>query len=164
MTLLRMQELESLRFEWDYSDTTWDDRFCELADYQKIHGHCNVPHRDSENAKLATWVGTQRTNYRSQLEGNTSPMTLSRIQELESLGFEWEPAICRGNGQPKKPTRVHEGTVQSLEHMQTTAHAQEAFNGREILRDQVDASYEAEESDRNDEVHLVYIPGCTEEI
>jgi hypothetical protein len=25
----------------------------ELADYRKIHGHCNVPRNNSENAKLA---------------------------------------------------------------------------------------------------------------
>jgi hypothetical protein len=29
-------------------------------------------------------------------------MTLSRIQELESMGFEWKPAIGRRQGKPKK--------------------------------------------------------------
>jgi hypothetical protein len=61
----------------------------ELADYRKIHGHCNVTESYSENTELATWVGTQRINYRLHLEGKTSSITFSRIQELESLGFEW---------------------------------------------------------------------------
>jgi hypothetical protein len=38
----RIQELESLGFEWDSRDATWEDRLSELADYRKIHGHCNV--------------------------------------------------------------------------------------------------------------------------
>jgi hypothetical protein len=28
--------------------TAWEDRMSELADYRKIHGHCNVPHSYSE--------------------------------------------------------------------------------------------------------------------
>jgi hypothetical protein len=71
------------------SDSSWKDRFSELADHHRIHGHCNVPSRYSENTKLGKWVGTQRTQYRFHLEGKTTRMTLSRIQKLESLSFEW---------------------------------------------------------------------------
>jgi hypothetical protein len=31
-------------------------------------------------------------------------MTLRRIQELESLGFEWKPSICRGKETTKIPS------------------------------------------------------------
>jgi hypothetical protein len=86
ITLPRIQELESLGFNWS---TVWGDRLSELAEYRKIHGHCNVPHNYIENSKLGKWVGTQRTNYRLHLKGETSSVTLSRIQELESIGFEW---------------------------------------------------------------------------
>jgi hypothetical protein len=66
----------------------------ELADYRKIQGHCNVPNSNSnKNQKLANWVKTQRTQYRFHLEGKTSSMTLSHIQALASLGFEWD---CSG--------------------------------------------------------------------
>jgi hypothetical protein len=94
MTLSRIKGLESMGFEWagdGYGVTaTWEDRLSELSDYRKIHGHCNVPRRYSENAKLGTWARKQRYNYRLHSEGKTSPMTLSRIQELESMGFEWD--------------------------------------------------------------------------
>jgi hypothetical protein len=30
----------------------WEGRLSELADYRKIHGHCNVSQSYSENAKL----------------------------------------------------------------------------------------------------------------
>jgi hypothetical protein len=33
--------------------SAWEDRLSELADYRKIHGHCNVPGY-SENTKLAS--------------------------------------------------------------------------------------------------------------
>jgi hypothetical protein len=63
--------MEALRLE---------DRLSELAEYRKIHGHCNVPHNYSENVKLATWVGNQRCQYRLQLEGKKSYMTIFRIK------------------------------------------------------------------------------------
>jgi hypothetical protein len=93
MTTFRIQELESLGFEWDCHGITWEHYMIELANYRKIHGHCNVPKRFSENTKLGQWVSKQRNNYRLHLEVKTSSMTTFRIQELESLGFEWD---CNG--------------------------------------------------------------------
>jgi hypothetical protein len=90
MTFPRIQELESLGFEWDRSGSAWKDRLSELADYRKSHGHCNVPRYYSKNRKLSTWVATQRKRYKLHLEGKPSKITLPRIQELESLGFELE--------------------------------------------------------------------------
>ena len=66
-------------------------RLSELADYCKIHGHCNVPHAYSENIHLGKWVGHQRYDYKWHQEGKKSPITLLRIQALQSLGFEWSP-------------------------------------------------------------------------
>jgi hypothetical protein len=66
----------------------WEDRLSELADYRKIHGHCNVPQNYSKN-KLGSWVAHQRTKYRLHKEGKTSPMTTFRIQKLEIIGLEW---------------------------------------------------------------------------
>jgi hypothetical protein len=101
MTLFRVQELDSLDFEWDIYGTAWKDRLSELADYRRIHGHCNVPQNCSENPKLAQWVKTQRKQYRLHSQGKKSQMTRPRIQALESLGFEWKPAISRRKGTPK---------------------------------------------------------------
>jgi hypothetical protein len=88
MTLPRIQALESLGFEWGIC-VDWEDRLSELGDYRKIHGHCNVPYKYSENAKLGRWVTNQRHQYSLHLKGKTSSMTLPRIQALERLGFEW---------------------------------------------------------------------------
>jgi hypothetical protein len=89
MTTLRIQELESLGFEWGTCITPWEDRLSELADYRKIHGHCNVPQRYSENTKLGQWVADQRARYNVHVKGKRSSMTLSRIRELDKIGFAW---------------------------------------------------------------------------
>jgi hypothetical protein len=85
--------LESLGFEWKRSGTVWEIRLSELADFRKIHGHCNVPSGYSKNALLGRWVTSQKTLYRFHLEGKTSSMTLSRIKGLGSLGFEWRVGL-----------------------------------------------------------------------
>jgi predicted chitinase len=172
MTLSRIQELESMGFEWRvyYVHAAWEGRLSELASYHEIYGNCNVPHNYSENSKLATWVKTQRNQYRLHLEGKKSYMTLSRIQELERLGFKWNSSICRGKGKPNKSsldddvTRVCERAVEAPEHVQTTAQTQEFFSARDVGSNQVDVAFEPEESDWNGKVHLGYIPSRTEEI
>jgi hypothetical protein len=92
MTTLQIQELESLGFKWKVNGavTAWEDRLKELADFRKIHGHCNVPQNYSENTKLANWVSYQRNQYNLHREGKASHMTTLQIQELESLGFKWK--------------------------------------------------------------------------
>jgi hypothetical protein len=170
ITTFRIQELESLGFEWGVRVTPWEDRLSELADYRTIHGHCNVPQKYSKNTKLANWVGTQRKHYRLHVKGKKSPMTLSRIQALESMSFEWKPFISRGKRTPKKPsldddpTPVSERAVEASEHVLTTAQTPEEFSAREIHSNQVDVAFEPEESVWNGEVPLAYIPGRTEEI
>jgi hypothetical protein len=90
---------------------SWGDRLSELADYREIHGHCNVPHNYSENTQLATWVKKQRYVYGLYLEGKISPITLPRINALESLGFEWKPSISCMQGTPNKPKLDNDSTL-----------------------------------------------------
>jgi hypothetical protein len=90
ITLPRIQALESLAFVWCNRGTAWDDRLSELADFRKVHGHCNATTKNySENTKLGTWVQNQRYQHNLHLKGKTSQITLTRIQALESVGFEW---------------------------------------------------------------------------
>ncbi len=50
---------------------------------------CNNCNCSSENAKRFTWVTNQRSHYSLHLKGETSLITLPRIQALDSLGFDW---------------------------------------------------------------------------
>jgi hypothetical protein len=61
MTTSESGNWKSLGFEWGFSGTAWEDRLSELADYRKIHGHCNVPHGYSENSKLANGSDAKET-------------------------------------------------------------------------------------------------------
>jgi hypothetical protein len=101
MTSFRIQKLESLGFEFSACvSAPWEVRLSELADFCKLNGHCNVPQNYSENPKLANWVGTQRNQYKLRLEGKASQITTFRIQELESVGFEWKPFSGWRKGAP----------------------------------------------------------------
>jgi hypothetical protein len=63
----------------------WEDRLSELADYPQNQGHTMFP----ATAKTPSWLSGSPTKGQVYLWGKTSSMTLSAIQELESLGFEW---------------------------------------------------------------------------
>ena len=64
----------------------WIERFQELQSYKTMHGHCNVP---TMSWTLGRWVNRQRTQYRLLKERKTFHMTDGRVQNLESIGFQW---------------------------------------------------------------------------
>ena len=55
--------------------------------HKSREGHCNVPHRFSDNPSLGNWVMHQRTQYRYTKEGKKTIITEERIQLLDDLGF-----------------------------------------------------------------------------
>ena len=97
MTAKRIQDLESVEFEWETTVAFWSLRFRELREFKAQFGHCLVPNKYSANPTLGQWVSTQRSNYRIYQEGKPSPMTAERIQELEIVEFEWEPNCVSWN-------------------------------------------------------------------
>lgn len=62
----------------------WEEFYGKLFIYNELNGHCNVPHNDTENPRLATWVNRQRTLYR---EGKLSE---NHIERLEWIDFLWQ--------------------------------------------------------------------------
>ena len=67
----------------------WHDHFRQLCEYKAKFGHCRVPTLYSDNPKLGKWVANQRYKFKLHQEGKPSSMTAERIQELESVGFQW---------------------------------------------------------------------------
>eukprot|EP00594_Rhizosolenia_setigera_P017051 CAMPEP_0178958122 /NCGR_PEP_ID=MMETSP0789-20121207/11400_1 /TAXON_ID=3005 /ORGANISM="Rhizosolenia setigera, Strain CCMP 1694" /LENGTH=223 /DNA_ID=CAMNT_0020640659 /DNA_START=37 /DNA_END=708 /DNA_ORIENTATION=+ len=65
----------------------WRSKFQQLCAYKQQYGNTNV--LPSRNKQLGNWVYTQRVDYKKLKENKKSPMTLERIQLLESIGFEW---------------------------------------------------------------------------
>jgi hypothetical protein len=109
----------------------------ELANYRKVHGHCNVPWRYNENSKLATWVATQRYQYSLHLKGKPSKITLPRIQALTRLGFEWKTSISgmqetmKTSNLDDDVTSARERAVESLEKSAVTAGDSAEANSRD---------------------------------
>jgi len=68
---------------------TWESRFDELAAFKEKNGHCNVPNSYPQNKKLGSFVKKQREDYRLKMSGKKSPMSDTRIQKLEGIGFAW---------------------------------------------------------------------------
>jgi len=60
----------------------WNERFSQLKIFREKHGHCKVP-SNHKNKQLYHWVTNQRRDYRCGV------MPYSRVQKLESIGFEW---------------------------------------------------------------------------
>jgi superfamily II DNA or RNA helicase len=80
----QIKRLDSLGFSWDPRTDMWEEHYAALKKFQEREGHCRVPARlQQEGLGLGRWVSKQRLN-KDQL----SP---SRIKQLDSLGFSWDP-------------------------------------------------------------------------
>lgn len=90
MTEERVKALEEVGFVWDSQRAAWEERLGELKQFRDVFMHCNVPSNYNENPQLATWVKCQRRQYKLHCQGKPSNMTPLRIDQLETLGFEWE--------------------------------------------------------------------------
>jgi hypothetical protein len=72
---------------------TWDERFQDLLDYKKIHGHSNVMRLDGA---LGNWVNDQRTQYKFLKIGKKSSMTMEKIMKLSEIHFDWRCDPLKG--------------------------------------------------------------------
>lgn len=76
----QLDKLKDIEFVWEFHKTSWDDKFEELIDYKKTHGHCNVK-RDQNNSQLAMWVQSQRQRKKQ--------LSKEQIKKLNDVGFIW---------------------------------------------------------------------------
>ena len=101
----RIRVLHHLGFIWEFPnedyEEIWQKHFKELLEYKAKHGNCNVPQKG--HGRLSWWVKIQRELYvnttqpkQQKLPNGTKRasrprqvMPQHRIQQLESVGFEW---------------------------------------------------------------------------
>lgn len=84
MTEDEIHQLDMLGVTWKSRDRgTWEDRFNDLSNFKKTHGHCDVPFNYKEIPKLGAFVNSMRT------QKTKGSLAEDRIQKLESLGFKW---------------------------------------------------------------------------
>jgi len=80
----RMQQLEGIGFEWSIQKVkvSWEERFQELVEFKREHGHCRCVRSYSKNPTLGEWCHRQRfLAHKGQLEQ-------SKVNQLTDLGFE----------------------------------------------------------------------------
>lgn len=138
--------LEEVEFIWKVLDTVWNDRYEELLDFRKKHGHTNVPRRFSENPKLANWCQMQRSNYKSRMEkGNLNIISDERIKALEDIGFIWNLEDFAWHENFKELKNYYEQTRDYLHKgnmkktlKDWTARQRQAFRNKKLSQERID--------------------------
>lgn len=82
------EEAKGVRFR-EYQAEIWSEKFEDLCEFRRHHGHCHVPHTYMENAALAQWVKRQRYQYKLKSEGKRSTLSDERVRLLNKIGFIW---------------------------------------------------------------------------
>lgn len=93
----RIEKLNSIGFLWavkGFDTVPWEERLVQLRDFKAEFGHCNVPIRSDNRAKLGEWVKRMRAAYRDDFLYNkpSSKLTEEKVLALEQLGFDWDPS------------------------------------------------------------------------
>ncbi|GFH44061.1 hypothetical protein CTEN210_00535 [Chaetoceros tenuissimus] len=73
---------------------TFEEYIRELQKYKDEYGDCKVPFRYEENRSLGNWCVRIRRVKAGKCIAWTTPekmLTKKRIQQLENMGFEWDP-------------------------------------------------------------------------
>lgn len=82
----QIELLEALGFSWSLRERgTWEDRLAELAEFQRLHGHFDVPTNYPPAPKLRQFIASTQYQYR------TGSLDLDRIMLLEDVGFILNP-------------------------------------------------------------------------
>ena len=92
----RIQKLEAIGFLWDryaaQNQGRWDRGFFKLVTYKKLNkGNVNVPlrHITNDGFPLGTFCNNKRQLYR------TGGLSKEQIEQLEGIGFVWEPNVAK---------------------------------------------------------------------
>jgi hypothetical protein len=91
LTENRMKILDKVGFVWNRHSAVWEERYHELVDFARLHGHCHVPSKYPENHQLSVWVRCQRRLYKLGRVNRASTMTRERSLRLLRLGFVFNP-------------------------------------------------------------------------
>ena len=78
----RVDQLNSIGFDWDPNETYWQNRFEELKEFKKINGHTIVP---TVGTSLGKFVVTLRMSFKR------GKLSQKKIDLLNSIGFDWDP-------------------------------------------------------------------------
>jgi len=76
--------LDEIDFQWDMKrNTAWNERYQELIEFKKKHGHFNAEY----NSSLYLWQQVQRRKRKGQQK--YTPLTDDQIRLLDEIDFPW---------------------------------------------------------------------------
>jgi hypothetical protein len=78
-------------------DIKWNEMFNRLDEYKAEHGNCLVPQNYKTDGRLGRWVHYQRVEFWMLKQKKSGKITQSRIDKLDSIGFEWDPQKSKWN-------------------------------------------------------------------
>ena len=84
LTPERIAKLDTIGLEWDLKEIAWEEKFIELCEFTKVHGHCIVPTNYEENPSLGRWISSQRLLY------NKNKLSVKRSNKLNAINFVFE--------------------------------------------------------------------------
>jgi hypothetical protein len=120
----RIQRLDVLGFQWKvknkmrrYYDRQWDVMFDKLLKFKEEKGHCLVPKRYPEDQRLATWVHTQRIQYRRRMSDGANAAAKKDSQE-ENADLE---SSARPTASAKKDSQDENAELEPSAHPTSAA-------------------------------------------
>ena len=78
-------KLKEVGFVWDAFEAKWEAGCAKLMEYQKVHAHCNVPQKWTQDPGLGKWVSDQRKKWRED------KLAQDKVRRLDMLGIVWNP-------------------------------------------------------------------------
>lgn len=105
LTQARIDVLDQIGFVWNAQEAAWQRNFHELVSIHERYGTWIVPPDHPANRKLCLWVKEQRRHGKLLMQGMPSHMTAERAQQLEKVGFCFDPTgdnACRKHGNKGK--------------------------------------------------------------
>ena len=104
--------------------TIWNERIRNLKAYKAQYGNVKVPYHYADNLELGRWVSVQRSLYKKVQSGQSTPaLSKTRIQQLNSLGFQW---VCHNTA--SWDDRFHELIQFQAKHGHTFVNRNDAKN------------------------------------
>jgi hypothetical protein len=127
LTETRIAELEKLGVDWNPLESRWMEQFNALVEFNKHHGHSNVPVNFPDNPLLSLWVQKQRHDYRVGTlpeENEAKLRTIGFVFDLYfasfARGFEKLKAYKEEHGDCRVPRSYFDNELVSFVKQQRT--------------------------------------------
>ena len=112
ITQEHIDQLESIGFDWNAHEVSWQSKFELLQQFRERTGHCQIPCKyEMDGINLGRWVESQMHEYKKHREGKPSKITQERINALNAIGFDW----CRGKAEKLEENKLASDTSSSKE-------------------------------------------------